>query len=70
MLFFTIYDHPKDYPDHFVARGWLIEDGEAKPTNALLFAESLENLRKQLPVGLFCLTRHENDDPNIIETWI
>ena len=66
----TIYDHPKDYPDHFVAQKWVIENGQKKWTDRILLHTSLEGLRAQLPIGLYCLPRQEEDDPIIVETWV
>jgi hypothetical protein len=31
LAMWTIYDHPKDFPEHFVARKWLITGGEDRP---------------------------------------
>jgi hypothetical protein len=63
----TIYDHPTDYPDNFVAREFLLD----KPTDNVLIANSLEQLREAFRrAGLCCITRHPSDDAKIVETWL
>lgn len=58
-----------DHPGMFLIRLWLTLP---KPvmTNCLIRANSLKEIRELLPDGLTRLPRAENDDPNIIETWI
>lgn len=62
----TVYDHPLDYPKHYVTRRWTLTE----PKECYQF-ETLEALREFLSnKGLVCLARFEQDDPKIIETWI
>lgn len=63
---FCIYDHPTDYPDHFVVRLW---DGE-EPTHTIVLADTLAEARAAIPQGLACIKRTKGDDPKIVETWI
>ncbi len=67
----TVYDHPTDYPDHYVARKWLIKStvAEPEPTDEILLETDLAALRMKLPPWLYCLPRQDQDDPCIIETW-
>lgn len=68
----TIYDHPKDHPDSFVARLWIVEL-DAKliiATSDMFVADTLEELRSLLPLGLTRLSRYPGDDPVIIEAWL
>ena len=65
-LLWTVYDHPPDYPDHFVAR--LFADGVE--TNVGFLADTLEALRDKLPPGLYPLARSPSDPPSIVETWL
>lgn len=68
---FTIYRRPKDYPDKFVVRRWVIAGGEPKPDDLpLAVVASLEEARRVLPPGLHCLGRGDNDDPCIVESWV
>lgn len=68
----TIYDHPKDHPDSFVARLWIVEL-DAKliiATSDMFVASTLEELRSLLPPGLNRIPRYASDDPIIIEAWL
>ncbi|ARL77584.1 hypothetical protein [Burkholderia pseudomallei] len=65
----TIYDHPLDYPDGFVARMFVGE----KPTNAALYGRTLDAVRAVLAhmlPDLYCMPRHAGDEPHIVETWL
>lgn len=63
----TIYDHPKDYPDGFIARQWIGD----QPTSLTMVANDIEHLRAPLrATGLIQMVRHPSDDPCIVETWI
>lgn len=66
IIIWTIYSHPSDYPDLFVARKFIMD----KPTRVMIAAESLDELRGLLPLGLTRLDRHLFDDPCIVETWV
>lgn len=57
-----------DHPGWYLAR-LFISLPEPKPTDILVRAGSLDEIRSLLPPGLTCLTRPPQDDPNIIETW-
>jgi hypothetical protein len=67
----TIYDHPKDQPHHYVVREWQVIRGQrdAIPAQAYL-APTLEIARRLIPAGLMCLHRRPEDDSVILETWI
>lgn len=63
----TVYDHPRDFPNVFVARLWMND----KPTGEIMLSRDLEKLRDMLQAkGLVKLMRHETDDPVIVETWL
>lgn len=62
----VVYRHPKDFPDKFVARRFILD----KPTQEIKTAESLDEIRNMLPLGLICFERHPTDDAVIVETWI
>lgn len=70
---YTIYDHPKDFPDGFICRRF---ESTGVPVARVIACEvvgtgeTLEQVRQCLPPGLVRLDRHPNDDPNIIETWL
>jgi len=71
----TVYDHPTDYPDSFVARKYLITGGEvAFATNEVVTAPSITAIRKAvqdvMPYVLTCLPRDDSDDSKIVECWL
>lgn len=70
----VIYDHPADYPDHFVVRAWRIETGrDPLPGHTAHLADTLEEARELVPIqrlGLVRLERSPDDDATIVETWI
>lgn len=72
MPIWTIYEHPADYPDLFVARRFDIVPGEpeACATQDILTAASLDELRSLLPRGLTRIARFHDDEPQIVEVWL
>ncbi len=66
----TVYERPMDRPDSYVARRWVVRNGQLAATNDLHIAEDLVRLRRLLPQGLERLPRDPEDDPVIVETWI
>lgn len=62
----TIYKHPKDYPDKFIARKFILD----KPTDDIRIGNTLEEVRDMLPPGLIRLDRDFTDDIVIVETWL
>jgi hypothetical protein len=62
----TIYDRPRDYPEGFIARRFEFDT----PTGDTLKGE-LDEIRKVLwQAGLLKLTRNDQDEPQIVETWV
>ena len=72
MSLWTVYDHPTDFPNNYVAREWVVEDGRLGPTGNFMLANDVEIIREILLVQMHLhrLPRNENDDPKIVETWI
>lgn len=70
----TVFDHPRDYPGCFIARCSLISGdtgGSPLVTQHTILAPSLKRLRSILQrAGLKAIMRAEQDDPNIVETWL
>lgn len=68
----TIYDHPIDAPDLYVARKWLVGPGETViATDETITREKLEDIRESMvSAGLTRLHRQPEDDPVIVETWL
>jgi hypothetical protein len=71
---YTIYDHPRDCPEKFVVRQFLIgvSAAEVEPVPGPLVAvsDTLHEAREAIPPGLVCFPRQEGDDPKIVETWL
>lgn len=65
----VVYDHPRDYPQHFVARMHLTLPSP-QPTDHVIVASALSAIYDKLPLGLVKLARMEGDDPNILEVWL
>lgn len=61
----TVYDHPRDFPDEFVARLWIND----QRTDTLVRGRTLDEVRELIPFDLTRMPRMEGDDPVIVETW-
>ena len=66
LFIWTVYDHPKDYPNDFVVRVWNYD----KPTKIVHTGKTLEDARRHIPDGLIKLDRLPQDDPCIVEVWL
>lgn len=67
---FVIYDHPVDFPEEYVARLWVTLPEPIATTLHMCHAE-LSVLRDHMQsLGLVRLTRNQEDDPCIVETWM
>lgn len=67
----TVYDHPSDFPECYVARKFLAHAEGAVATDEIIVCEDLTAIREVLAVkGLTPLMRNEEDDARIIETWV
>lgn len=64
----VIYDHPADYPEHYVVRPW-VTDGGAIASFAARTFDTLEEARAVLPDGL-TLSPLPEPDPAILEVWL
>ena len=62
----TIYKHPLDYPDKFIARKFVLD----KPTPEIRIGNTLEEVRELLPRGLTRFERNPNDESTIVEIWM
>lgn len=72
LYIWTLYDHPRDVPDSpYVARKFQIDSLGARPTDEFIALESLHLLRiLMVRRGLMCIKRSQQDEPQIIESWI
>jgi hypothetical protein len=66
---FTIFNRPLDAPESFVVRRFEIFPNHVVPREAFLFS-TLEGARASLPAGLVCFARRDDDEPQIVETWL
>lgn len=63
----TIYDHPDDYPNHYVLRKFIGEQA----TSVLVLSDQMEPLRSIVAdMGLVPFKRMADDDASIVETWL
>jgi hypothetical protein len=67
----SVYRHPRDYPDKFVARLFEVDAAGSRATGSIVIAEKLERLQDEMmQMGLVKLMRSPGDDPVIVETWL
>jgi hypothetical protein len=71
----TLYDHPADYPDGYIARKFEVSaDGPVATLETLRTvgnANGLELMREAFGLaGYIALVRCQRDDSHIIETWV
>lgn len=68
----TVYDHPSDYPDKFVARLFEVDAAGPRPSASIIVCDDLARLRDMLAfeLHLVCLMRNPEDDAKIVETWL
>lgn len=67
LLIWAVYDHPKDYPDHWVARPHSLYHGALQVS---VSAHTLKGVRELLPPGLVRLERSAGDEAKIVEVWL
>jgi hypothetical protein len=67
LTLWTVYDHPKDYPDGFIARMHEVVGGPTNRTHTGTLRELREIFRR---AGLVCLARSADDEPQIVESWV
>lgn len=72
MTMWTVYDHPTDFPNDYVAREHILRnDNTHGPTDNFIQSTDLEVIREQLlNMGKTPIARSPGDEPQIIETWI
>lgn len=76
LVMWTVYDHPEDYPNEFLARMWVVPTGpgvDHEPifTGQIMASTDLHLIRRWMQhQGLACITRNPDDDPVILETWL
>lgn len=67
----TVFDHPKDFPHHYVARRFVADKKGPQATEKVIVTLSLDALRLILQsAGLTVMMRAKSDDPRIVESWL
>lgn len=68
----TVYEHPRDYPDDFVVREHRVyPDGTTHPMPEAQRYPTLAAARAPLQArGLTPMARHPGDDPTIVEVCL
>jgi hypothetical protein len=72
LAMWTVYKHPTDYPDKYVARRFDVDASGPKPSASIIVAADLKTLRATLrdEMHLTCLSRDPSDEVQIVETWL
>lgn len=76
----TVYDHPQDFPNGYVARAHIVAQNRygimgcgksayASPT-IYIARETLDEVHAAIPDDMVKMIRHPQDDPVIIETYV
>ena len=67
----AVYDHPKDYPQSYVARVHIVGRGRHWPSPSIFIVrDTLEDVRAAIPAGMHRMNRSPTDDPCIVETYM
>lgn len=66
----TVYDHPKDFPDGFIARRFEVDRDGPKPTMETITGELGAIRLAFVKAGLTRLTRNPEDEAQIVECWL
>lgn len=71
LVMWTVYDHPTDFPNDYVARKWELDHTGVRATDEVILHRRLAAVRMQMRVrGLTCLPRLPMDEPKIVEVWL
>jgi len=67
----VLYDHPKDFPESYVARAHIVGRGRHWPSpNIFIVRDTLEEVRAAIPARMHRMNRLSIDDPRIIELYL
>lgn len=70
LCLWVIFEHPVDYPDHFVVRRCFLNGQWTRMAQFGSVVGSLEEARAEVPRGLTRIPRAEGDEGQIVETWL
>jgi hypothetical protein len=69
----TVYKQPDDFPNHFVARRFEVQNGELHHTDQVIVAGTITAIRRHLEqyrLSGVVMPRTNNDEPTVVETWL
>lgn len=67
----VVYRSPSDFPGKYVVRvQHASADGVTADDAPLIVADTVEEARTVIPLGMYCLGRHPDDVPAILEVWV
>ena len=73
VMIVTVYEHPKDIPDSYVARAHILAHGVKAPyaSPAIYIArDTLDAVRAAIPADMVKMCRQPTDDPVIVESYM
>lgn len=70
LIVWTIYQNVIEYPGKFVMRAFRVTADGPRPLSKCAVANTLDDIRDMVPLGLYRLDRDPTDPPEILETWI
>lgn len=73
LLIYTIYRHPRDFPDKFVVRVFCVGTGAPEPVPVYephAVVGTLEEARLSIPYGLVSICRSDGDHLSVVESWL
>ena len=67
----TVYRHPKDHPDKYVVREFILDvHGQLLARKSCNLADTLEEARKFIPEGRCCFSEPNTPGLPAVESWI
>jgi hypothetical protein len=67
----ALFKSPADAPGQFVLRRFELHDGHAHATLDAHYSLHADKLRKLMrDKGLRCIGRSDEDEPQVVETWL
>ena len=69
LTIWVIYDHPEDYPDHYVVRQQIVSKGHIGFFGFPILCNTLAEARCRIRPGLHQEPRWDGDVPCIVESW-
>lgn len=66
----TIFHNPIDFPRKFVVRRFIMVDVGAFPTPDHSVHDTLDQARDAVPQGKVCISRNDEDEPQVVESWV